>query len=352
MRFPVRSRRVRASGRATLAGAVLAGAIVLAGCSKTTSGSGTESGLPSLAKSCASGVASAGGQAIPFAETKADGASLAVVAVCLDGHGPYPFELATGAGTSVVTPALAGTLGLKATAPQTAVRGVTCAAAAAPTTVGSLSVGGVRLAGQQLLEAAVPSFGMSPAPEGIIGSDVLSRFLAVRIDYRAKKLTVASPERPAPTGNTILLGQAKAAPPSSLVRGTPAIGAVMEVLLSPDATLLTTSVNFGKHSQTFTVDTGAPHSPITPGASSGLGLSSGDSAASQSGVGCSGTAPMVLSGSWTLNGSSLPQVPLVSQALAGPTNQTLAGAIGADVLGSYGSFVIDYGGAHLWLGAG
>jgi hypothetical protein len=127
--------------------------------------------------------------------------------VCIDGQGPYPFLVATGAGSSVITPALARKLRLRRAA-ATSVRGVTCVATTPQVKVKYWSMGGVRLAGQEVLTAGVPSQGMKHPPKGVIGSDVLSRFGAVGIDYHTRKLTVLQREAPAPKGNLYVLGQA------------------------------------------------------------------------------------------------------------------------------------------------
>ena len=49
--------------------------------------------------------------------------------------------------------------------------------------MGSWSLDGVALAPQQLTAATLPQIGGKGEPDGLLGSDVLSRFGAVRIDF-------------------------------------------------------------------------------------------------------------------------------------------------------------------------
>ena len=49
--------------------------------------------------------------------------------------------------------------------------------------MGSWSLEGVALAPQQLTAATLPQMGGKGEPDGLLGSDVLSRFGAVRIDF-------------------------------------------------------------------------------------------------------------------------------------------------------------------------
>ena len=58
---------------------------------------------------------------------------------------------------------------------------------------------GVALAPQDLTAATLPDFGVPGQPYGLLGSDVLSRFGAVRIDFTAQTLTLGGPQGPAAT---------------------------------------------------------------------------------------------------------------------------------------------------------
>ena len=60
-----------------------------------------------------------------------------------------------------------------------------CTGTAQPVAVASWSVEGVALAPQQLTAATLPEIGGRGEPVGLLGSDVLGRFGAVRIDFAA-----------------------------------------------------------------------------------------------------------------------------------------------------------------------
>ena len=273
------------------------------------------------------------------------------VAICINRSGPYSFVVSTGAGQSVIGPDLQQKLKLAESSPAEPVRGATCDQTAPTATVSSISMGGVALVPQPFLVAPVPSLGLSRPADGMIGSDVLERFGAVRFDYKAKSMTMAGAEGAAPTRTVLVLGKA-AAPPSGLVLATPTVAAVAETLESPSGSLLTTSVTLGTKSEQFLVDTAAPTSTVAAATAAATKLSTGSATANRSGIGCTGTASSYESGSWSLGGSPLPRLSLASQTYSGAINHGLVGALGSDVLESYGSVVIDYSGALLWLGAG
>lgn len=334
-----------------VAAALLVAAIALAACTSTKSLSATN--LPSLTKSCRSTISQVGTRAIPFSEqTTTAGGPLVVVAVCVNGQGPYPFAVATGQGTSVVSPALKQSLKLPASASSATVLGATCQTTAPTTSVQSVSLAGISLAPQAFLVATVPGLGARLAPVGIIGSDVLARFGAVRVDYRTKMLTLARPERPAPSGNTIIFGQTGASPPNGFVKSGPELGVVLGVAESPTSALVSTMVSIAGVKESFIVDSGSSSSSIATDTASTLELSTGTTTAAKAGVGCTGNTSTYTSGSWTAGGAALPSTLLAAQTFAGPANRGLEGALGADVLQTYRSFIVDYGGAHLWLGVG
>ena len=289
------------------------------------------------------------GSRIPELEIATSGAGkLPTVAVCIDGRGPYPFLVSTGSGSSVVVPALARSLHLHK-GDRTAIRGVTCVTSAPTVKVSNWSMSGLRLAPQVLLVAKVPRNQLSSAPSGIIGSDVLARFGAVRIDYRSGHMVLAGKEGAAPKRNLYFLGQAKAAVPPSLAAGTLATGSSLRVVESPQGTIVAVPVKIAGHTEQLAVDTGSAGSSLVPAAATSLKLVPGGHKAGFSGVACKGEGPTYSSGTWSLGGSALPRAPLVARRIAGSVNGGLQGVLGSDVLSADGSVIVDYDGAHLWL---
>ena len=116
--------------------------------------------------------------------------------VCIGGQGPYPFVLDSGAGQSTIDAGLAHRLHLADAGPPSEFAGVGCTGTAQPVSVGSWSLDGVDLASQQLTAATLPQMGGKGEPDGLLGSDVLSRFGAVRIDFTSRPgaLVLPGPE--------------------------------------------------------------------------------------------------------------------------------------------------------------
>ena len=294
-----------------------------------------------------------GPASVPFTVRGLAGKPVPMVSVCVDGHGPYPFVISSGVGNSVIDPGLASTLRLPGAAALAPVLGATCASTAPAVSVQSWSMGGVGLAGQALLTASVPDSGLSPAPLGLIGSDVLGRFGAVRIDYRARQLATAGAEGAAPASSSFVLGDTTHPPTPRLVHGTPQVAVAMTVQSGPSGTVVGAPVAFGSASPvSFTVDSGASESAVIPTEASAAALQLTAGSASAWGVNCQGTVPQVASGPWSLGGTTLPSQALSATAIAGGANQGVKGVLGADVLGRYRSLVIDYQRAYMWLGAG
>lgn len=215
--------------------------------------------------------------------------------------------------------------------------------------VSNWSMSGLRLASQSALVADVPRDGLSPAPRGIIGSDVLARFGAVRIDYRAHRVLLLGSEGAAPKGNLYVLGQDKASIPPGLAGGKVELGSPLRVFESPQGTIVAAAVKIGGHTEQLAVDTGSAASGLVPAAATSLELVPGGHKAGFSGLGCKGEGPTYSSGTWSLGGSALPRAPLVARRIAGSVNGGLQGVLGSDVLSADGSVIVDYDGAHLWL---
>ena len=102
--------------------------------------------------------------------------------VCIGGRGPFPFVLDSGTGQSTIDAGLARRLHLSSAGPPSLFAGVGCTGTARPVAVRSWSLDGVGLDPQQLMAATLPQFGGKGEAVGLFGSDVLSRFGAVRVD--------------------------------------------------------------------------------------------------------------------------------------------------------------------------
>ena len=111
---------------------------------------------------------------------------LAVVPVTIDGKGPYSFAIDTGASQSLVDSAVARQLDAPRTGSKQRIAGVTSVASAPSIKVRSWRVGAVKLPATTIVEADLP-FGNV---QGLLGSDMLSRFDVVTIDYDRSRLVL------------------------------------------------------------------------------------------------------------------------------------------------------------------
>jgi hypothetical protein len=154
----------------TLSMVALATTLVVAGCAGPTLNRGT-SPSPSPGTVHAHVVSGAGG------------ARLLVVPVFFSGQGPYDFALDTGAARSVVDSRVASRLRLPTTGTEQAVTGVSGTSEAVRVRVTSWRVDTVSLPDATILSLRLPAGG-SPELSGLLGSDMLSRFRTVTIDYQ------------------------------------------------------------------------------------------------------------------------------------------------------------------------
>jgi hypothetical protein len=121
--------------------------------------------------------------------------TLALVPVFIDGHGPLPFALDTGASRSLISATLAGQLHLPARGSAGMLQGVTGAASAENFAVASWRAGAIKLPPSLIAAIGSPTSGAVTrlhGPVGLLGSDVLSRYGKIAIDYD-KGLLVLDP---------------------------------------------------------------------------------------------------------------------------------------------------------------
>ncbi len=305
--------------------------------------------LPPASAGCAGATALAGGATrLPITVSKRAGQVAETINVCIDGKGPFPFVIDTGAGESIIAANLAKKLDLPHAGAGEEFAGVGCVGSAQPVAVGQWSAAGLSLAPQDLTAATLPDFGVKGQPVGLLGSDVLGRFGVVRMDFVAQTLTLAGPQGPAPHGNDVVNGPSGPPPPAALTNGGAGTTVPLNVIMTPGEAAMNVQLRFGHGGQrTFTVDTGSSQSVVNTAVAKLEKLAPTDLAQRQATVCSTITTPLVHSGVWSIPGLILhPQ--LIGTAPFGPIAQ--AGLLGSDQLFRYGWVVFDYSGGRLVLG--
>jgi hypothetical protein len=308
--------------------------------------------LPPAAQGCAGARRlAAGGTRIPVTVSTRQSQVAAIANVCINGRGPFPFLIDTGAQGSVLAAGLATRLGLPKIGPPVLIGGAACTAQAHVSRVASWNVAGLALQPQFVTYLKIPLFGGHGEPAGLLGSDVWSRFGAMRLDFARGSITVPGPERPGPVGTTTISRPTTAPVPASLLRAGPAAIAPMTVTSQPGSTAITVMVRFGTQpSLRFTPDTGASQSAVDPAIARQAGLASADARVRQGTVCTVAVLPEVRTGPWTVAGHRLrPQVVGVAGLLR---TAGIAGLLGSDQMSRFGSVIFDYAGGRLVLGAG
>ncbi|HVT42337.1 MAG TPA: aspartyl protease family protein [Acidimicrobiales bacterium] len=308
--------------------------------------------LPSSAGGCGGAATTSGGAtSVPITVSTVAGQVAESLNVCLAGKGPYPFVLDSGAGQSTIDAGLARRLHLAAAGPASQFAGVGCTGTARPVSSGSWSLDGVALAPQQLTAATLPQVGGKGEPVGLLGSDVLSRFGAVRIDFGAGRLVLPGPEGAPLAGTTPTRGPTGGPPPATLTggQGTTVPATVTPI---PGDVSVNVAVRFaGGARRDFVVDTGSSQSVVASQVAHTQALAGTNLAQRQATVCSVITVPLVHSGSWSVPGVALHPQLLGSTDFGAASLGGTQGLLGSDQLKRYGWVVLDYTGGRLVLGS-
>jgi hypothetical protein len=103
--------------------------------------------------------------------------------VTINGHGPYTFALDTGASQSLVDSQVAKELRVTKTGASHPVAGITNVTTVKTIKVDDWRVGKVKLPATTVVEANLPFGDADGGVQGLLGSDMLSSFDVVTIDY-------------------------------------------------------------------------------------------------------------------------------------------------------------------------
>lgn len=121
-----------------------------------------------------------------------NGSTLVIVDLEINGKGPYPFALDTGASLSLVDSQLASQLNLPVAGPPEDITGVGGAQRVTPISVSQWAMGAATLPSRTITSAPLPDLRRSAGIVGLLGSDVLSSFNSVTIDY-ARSVIIVTP---------------------------------------------------------------------------------------------------------------------------------------------------------------
>ncbi len=307
--------------------------------------------LPPATTGCSgASPAAGGGVKVPLTVSVVAGQVAETADVCIGGEGPYPFVLDSGAGQSTIEAGLAHRLHLASAGPASEFAGVGCTGAAQPVSVGAWSLDGVALAPQQMTAATLPQMGGKGEPVGLLGSDVLSRFGGVRIDFDAGALVLPGPEG-APLARSSPYTGPKGPPPAVLTQAERGTTVPLTVTPAPGDVSLSVAIRFaGGPRRDFVVDTGSSQSVVSSSVSRAQSLQGTDLAQRQSTVCSVITVPLVHSGTW-----SVPGVALHPQLIGSTDFGTIGlsgtvGLLGSDQLRRYGWVVLDYADGQMVLG--
>ena len=306
--------------------------------------------LPPTSSGCTGATALPGGTTrVPLTVSTVAGQVAEMVNVCIGRQGPFPFVLDSGTGQSMIDAGLARRLHLSSAGPPSPFAGVGCTSTARPVAVRSWSLDGVGLDPQQLMAATLPQFGGKGEAVGLFGSDVLSRFGAVRVDFATGALVLPGAEGAPLDASTPYTGPQGPAP-VALTQGE---GTTVPLTVTPvpGEVSLSVAVRFaGGTRRSFVVDTGSSQSLVATPIARAAGLAGTDLAQRQATVCSVITVPLVHSGPWSLPGQPLePQ--LVGATDFGPNSLGgIDGLIASDQLKRFGWVVFDYRGGRLVLG--
>jgi hypothetical protein len=274
-----------------------------------------------------------------------DTGEVVLVKACIDGVGPFPFVIDSGSSFSVIDTQLARRFHLhQVGAPQEAA-GIACSATVVPEQLSSWSIGGLALGPQAVFSASVPDLEPNQPLAGVIGSDVLSRFGSIRIDYQMQTVSFGAAESESPTANGVVQGPTSAPTPAQFMRDIHA-EAELTIVARQGGVVAYAPVTFdGFTTQLFVVDTGAAVSDISSLLARSLHLANAHrSIRFSAAFGCPVTLTEVKSGRWTIGSTSLPPQMLATLPHSGSQS---AGLLGSDVLSHFGAVVIDYRAARI-----
>ena len=122
------------------------------------------------------------------------GGTMVFLPVYIDGKGPFSFALDTGASHSVINQTIAEELGLPESNLEVQMSGIAAHSDGRPVTVSNWAVGDTKLPDQVVVALPMRASMTSSGMQGLLGSDMLSRFDRITINYAGQVLTLGPAE--------------------------------------------------------------------------------------------------------------------------------------------------------------
>jgi predicted aspartyl protease len=129
---------------------------------------------------------------VPLRVVSGPGGVFAFANVFIRGRGPYAFTVDTGASHSVIDYDVVQKLRLKTIGKPVTVTGITCRGQAGRLRMRKWRAGGVALPAGEIQTIDMPEPGGGIEIDGLLGSDVLSTFGAITVDYHGQRLLLGA----------------------------------------------------------------------------------------------------------------------------------------------------------------
>jgi hypothetical protein len=273
-----------------------------------------------------------------------------LVNACIDGSGPFPFVIDSGSSFSVIDKVLSRRFHLRQVGATRQAAGIACSATVVPEQLSSWSLGGLALRPQGVFSASLPNLAPNQPLAGVIGSDVLSRFGSVRIDYQKQTVSFGATESESPRADGVVRGPTSTPTPAQLVKDVRA-EAGLTIVARQGGVVVDAPIKVdGSGARPFVVDTGAALSSISSVLARSFHLANAQrSVEFAAAFGCPANLTEVKTGRWTLGSTPLPPQLVASLPASG---LNVAGLLGSDVLSRFGAVVVDYRAGRVLLESG
>jgi predicted aspartyl protease len=279
-----------------------------------------------------------------------------VAAVCVNGRGPLPFVVDTGASESIIDSRPAASFGLGPRGSTVSVHSFGCTSKVSFAEVNNWSAGGVPLPAGPVLVGDISSPEV-PALAGLLGSDFLSDFGAARFDFAAHTLTLGQLQQAAQDSTEGSTDAPTIA--ATLTAGTsirvPMTVSVHHTLVPVNkgveihAVRATVPVEIGGYDYAFAVDTGAARTIISPDVAEAADLTNlHEKGTAYAGLSCRVAVSHYLVPHWSVHGVAFGAQTVGSNQVPG----TLDGLLGSGTLQRHTPIVVDYIDGELLLGTG